>query len=295
VTAYLVDTNVISESVKTRPHAGVLAWLATQDPIRLGAVTVFELAAGAERMAAERRRRARDVTRCRPAGRAAGRGRWGSVTIPPASVDGRGGATIDLHRPPAATVCPPRGGHTMNRAHLQRVPEPVAAPGPRVVPILQTTNLGTNLVDLNLPGTAVNPSPGAERISEVFLIDGRNLLQLTSFRRVDTNSLFLGADRRRAFFAASADPLGTNPAGNCQVFSIGTLGQHLRQITRFNEEGGDDSQCFGNVPPGCAVRESLQDPVTRSIVFIRPATPSAPPRTAGRSTPCGPTARGSAS
>lgn len=57
MTAYLVDTNVISESVKSRPHPGVVAWLATQDLLRLGAITVFELAAGAERMPGGRRRR----------------------------------------------------------------------------------------------------------------------------------------------------------------------------------------------------------------------------------------------
>ena len=47
----LVDTNVVSELRKQRPHGGVLAWHAVH-PLRqlcLSAITVFELQAGAER------------------------------------------------------------------------------------------------------------------------------------------------------------------------------------------------------------------------------------------------------
>lgn len=57
MTSYLIDTNVISESVKSRPEPAVIAWLATQEELRLSAVTVLELAAGIERMPAGRRRR----------------------------------------------------------------------------------------------------------------------------------------------------------------------------------------------------------------------------------------------
>ena len=47
---YLLDTNVVSETRKSRPHGGVVAWLRSVDPAVLfvAAVTVGELQAGAE-------------------------------------------------------------------------------------------------------------------------------------------------------------------------------------------------------------------------------------------------------
>jgi predicted nucleic acid-binding protein len=48
---YLLDTNVVSELRKTRPHAGVLAWLSDvpEDSILISVVTLGELQAGVER------------------------------------------------------------------------------------------------------------------------------------------------------------------------------------------------------------------------------------------------------
>lgn len=49
---YLLDTNVVSELRKPRPHGGVLAWLRRvddKDPF-LSAVTVGEIQAGIELM-----------------------------------------------------------------------------------------------------------------------------------------------------------------------------------------------------------------------------------------------------
>jgi predicted nucleic acid-binding protein len=50
VTRYLLDTNVISEVRKTRPHGGVIAWLESLrvEQLFLSAVTVGELQSGAE-------------------------------------------------------------------------------------------------------------------------------------------------------------------------------------------------------------------------------------------------------
>lgn len=47
---YLLDTNVVSELRKPRPHAGVLAWLESLDDAQLciSAVTVGEIEAGIE-------------------------------------------------------------------------------------------------------------------------------------------------------------------------------------------------------------------------------------------------------
>jgi len=50
VIRYLLDTNVVSELRKRKPHGAVLAWIDTLRPeqIFLSAVTIGELQAGAE-------------------------------------------------------------------------------------------------------------------------------------------------------------------------------------------------------------------------------------------------------
>ena len=50
MTRYLLDTNIISELRKARPHGGVLAWIRTLLPEQmfLSAVTIGELQAGVE-------------------------------------------------------------------------------------------------------------------------------------------------------------------------------------------------------------------------------------------------------
>ena len=55
---FLLDTNVISEPMKARPNAGVLAWLAQidEDSVFLSVVTITELRCGIERLASGRRR-----------------------------------------------------------------------------------------------------------------------------------------------------------------------------------------------------------------------------------------------
>jgi hypothetical protein len=48
---YLLDTNVVSELRKTRPHGGLLAWLTgvSEDSVHISVVTLGELQAGVER------------------------------------------------------------------------------------------------------------------------------------------------------------------------------------------------------------------------------------------------------
>jgi toxin FitB len=55
---FLLDTNVISEPMKARPNAGVLAWLAEvdEDSVFLSVVTITELRHGIERLVAGKRR-----------------------------------------------------------------------------------------------------------------------------------------------------------------------------------------------------------------------------------------------
>jgi predicted nucleic acid-binding protein len=61
--SFLLDTNVISESARPHPDAGVMAWLASVDEeqLFLSVITVAELRHGIERLDAGRRKSALDV------------------------------------------------------------------------------------------------------------------------------------------------------------------------------------------------------------------------------------------
>lgn len=54
---YLSDTNVVSETARPRPSPGVLEWIARQEPIRVAAVSLYELSRGVLHAPAGRRRR----------------------------------------------------------------------------------------------------------------------------------------------------------------------------------------------------------------------------------------------
>jgi hypothetical protein len=62
---YLLDTNVISEMRKPRPHGAVLAWLRLQpeETLHLSAVTMLELQRGAERTRRQDRSMAEKIDR----------------------------------------------------------------------------------------------------------------------------------------------------------------------------------------------------------------------------------------
>ena len=56
--SYLLDTNVVSELVRVRPHAGVVGWVGNQpaDALHLSVLTLGEIRSGVERVADRRRR-----------------------------------------------------------------------------------------------------------------------------------------------------------------------------------------------------------------------------------------------
>jgi hypothetical protein len=140
------------------------------------------------------------------------------------------------------------------------LPEDVPAAGGAVIPDFSVVGGGTDLLTIAVPGAA---SDFPARPQELFVYDGKNLLQLTSFGRADTLALFLGS-RRRALFTTGADPFGTNPGHLGQVFSVDTLGRGLRQVTRLV---GTPLGC-GEIPAfGSNGTLGLQDPVTDTIVF----------------------------
>ena len=60
---YLLDTNVLSEMRRQRPHGAVVAWLAaTQDwELHVAAVTIGELQAGIERVRGHNQGRAQEI------------------------------------------------------------------------------------------------------------------------------------------------------------------------------------------------------------------------------------------
>jgi hypothetical protein len=169
--------------------------------------------------------------------------------------------------------------------NLRVIPLPAALPGSTLVPTLAITGAGRELSTLRLEGEPKNPMPpDATKIVELFIDDGKNLLQLTHFDRVDTasgNGAFLGANGRRVFFTASADPPelhGSNPSETCQFFSVDSLGGDLRQLTSFGDGTHSVNGC-NFFPPGCTSvganwgLANSQDPLTGTLVFYSTCDP----------------------
>jgi hypothetical protein len=154
----------------------------------------------------------------------------------------------------------------VNGTGLRAVGTPGGSLAGSIIPSFAIAGGGTNL--FNWPF----PTVRAPQYQEVIVLDGSRLLQLTDFREF-TERRFLSRDRRRAFFVTPADPLGTNPGGHCQLFSVDTIGAHLRQVTRFREGERSANGCRPGPPPGCNILDAAQDPVTRSVVFYSSCDP----------------------
>jgi toxin FitB len=65
MTKYLLDTNVVSELRKPKPHGGVIAWINSlrDDQVCLSAVTMGELQVGIERTRTQDPAKAREIER----------------------------------------------------------------------------------------------------------------------------------------------------------------------------------------------------------------------------------------
>jgi hypothetical protein len=157
---------------------------------------------------------------------------------------------------------------------------PTAVPGARVVPQFGVTGARQQIVLVTFPDERpVNPVFGAG-VTELFLSDGKNLLQLTDFGRGDTGvALSSFIDRGRVFFLASANPPpGENPAGVCQVFSINTAGGDLRQVTHLPSDGRlPNTGCFNGGPAVCTIDRELgvvPDQVTGTMLFGSSCNPA---------------------
>jgi hypothetical protein len=162
-------------------------------------------------------------------------------------------------------------------SHLEvPIPISVAAPGALVDQRFVITGDRPQVISVAFQGDPANDPPleGPQVISEVFVVDqGKNTLQLTNFGRVDTNPWGMDIDLEHVYFAASADPLGTNPSYNCQLFSIDRLGNDLRQLTNFYETEHSLRGCyFGAWPQGCAIHLQRQAR-SRALVFYSTCDP----------------------
>jgi len=155
------------------------------------------------------------------------------------------------------------------------VPIPIALPGGLIEEQFVITGDKPQASAVVVPGNPTNDPPiaGIPGIREIFLVDeGKNILQLTNFRRQDTVSALVDVDREHVYFTASADPLGTNPSLNCQLFSIDRLGANLRPLTNFHETEHSVSGCFfAALGRGCGLFVgggfSRQDPRSRTLLF----------------------------
>jgi hypothetical protein len=161
---------------------------------------------------------------------------------------------------------------------LKAAPLPVTLPGSQIIPTFSITADKPAAIELIVPGESKNYNPQGRGIREVFAIDGPNLLQLTDFQRYETGGAIVGVDRQTVFFTASANPLGTNPSENCQIFSIDRLGGNLRQLTQFSEGpqatwGCDFSTLYQPSFVGCATSILNQDSRTGMLVFYSNCDP----------------------
>ena len=55
--AYLLDTNVLSETARQKPNGAVVAWIRQLPSLLLPSIAIYELAAGVKRLPPGRRRR----------------------------------------------------------------------------------------------------------------------------------------------------------------------------------------------------------------------------------------------
>jgi hypothetical protein len=147
---------------------------------------------------------------------------------------------------------------------LTPLPSITATGSGAVIPDFSVVGFPTDLLTIALPTMSVDDP--SRRARELFVWDGRDLLQLTNLGYWSTVALFLGS-RRRALFFTTADPLGENAEHDGHIFSIDTLGRRTQQITR----GG-----YWKLPLPCGASESdrrcgigsaQEDPVTNAIVF----------------------------
>jgi hypothetical protein len=171
------------------------------------------------------------------------------------------------------TVKPPDPNDPEEPEGLRVIPF-AAEPGGSLLEAFQIT--GPEPAARGIPMEPPPPS-GCCEVWEAFVLDEKRVLQLTHFGSSNTKGTVMSADRQRVIFQSDADPFGTNPCNNNQLFSIDRTGGDLRQLTHFN--AGEPSQpgCDGGEPPSkCFIYIDVhfaQDPVTGWILFFSNCDP----------------------
>jgi hypothetical protein len=159
---------------------------------------------------------------------------------------------------------------------LEPVPV-IVLPGGGIIPNFTITSAEPLATGIVVPGEKPVNGPGTfgDVVGEIFTFASNpsQVLQLTNFRRSDTYYAKLTADLQRVVFLASADPLGSNPAYHCEVFSIDRLGSDLRQLTNIGEGLPWNCDYFGLNPRTCSSTELLIDPVTGWVTFYSSCNP----------------------
>jgi hypothetical protein len=157
---------------------------------------------------------------------------------------------------------------TDGKSPEKEIPPPAVVSGARIVPQFDVTGASANIVNVYFPDRpAVDPLPGSAGVEELFLIDGKNLVQLTNFGRSDTGNQGGFIARGRVFFTASANPTGENPAEICQLFSINKLGGDLRQLTHLPSDGRPFIGCNFAFDTACSISGVFLDPITGTVLI----------------------------
>jgi hypothetical protein len=109
----------------------------------------------------------------------------------------------------------------------------------------------------------------------LFLIDGKNLVQLTNLGRSDTGFQGGFITRGRVLFTGSANPSGGNPAEICQLFSVSKHGGDLRQLTHLPSDGRPSNGCAFAFETACSISPLFMamDPITGTVLFTSSCDP----------------------
>jgi hypothetical protein len=120
---------------------------------------------------------------------------------------------------------------------------------------------------------------GPPFVREVFLLERHEILQLTAFNRDDTGpggeggrGVIIGG---RVLFEASANPFGENPGQVCQLFSISTHGDELRQLTHLPWDGQPYGIGCISRPPSCGIwpLSTTADHISGAVLFSASCDP----------------------
>jgi len=162
----------------------------------------------------------------------------------------------------------------------REVPPITPEPGARIVSQFGVTGVHRHAVlGLYPDRPPTNPDRPGRFVREVFLVDGRQIVQMTKLDRFDTSTggeggrgMLVG---NRVLFLASANPFGTNPDETCQFFSVSTAGEDLRQVTQLPSDGERPPQGCIYTPPGCGIfnLSTTVDEATGTVLFSSSCDP----------------------